>query len=376
MTKPMLLSEFTRLPPKMRATAFDGLSALIDTVADGAPATHRFLRYQWFAAAFAAYGQRGRTLVVEHDGNPVIALPFAAFGPGPAQLAAVPGSYWPFRGFPAHEQAEDGAFDVLVERLEREVNGLRIGPSYDGDAATGALIAAAKRRGWAVLDRFVADSYALDIVAAQRDPENGGHWPRNSTLKKNRFHEKHLASHGELEWKFLTGAELLAGEFDQLAAIEEKSWIAARTDGGDAKFTRTGHGAFWCQAATDPVIAEMLWAALLTIDGEPVAFSFDMNLGALKYAIANSYDPAFAKHSPGRLLYYRNLVRAIEDGMTDVDWGAGDSGYKGAIGAVKGPAIRDWLLLKPGAPAMLGRVLKGMWRRSGQTPAPTGNDEA
>ena len=110
----------------------------------------------------------------------------------------------------------------------------------------------------------------------------------------------------------------------------------------------------------------MLWAALLTVDGEPAAFSFDMNLGALKYAIANSYDPAFAKHSPGKLLYYRNLVRALDDGMTTVDWGAGDSGYKRVIGADKGPAIRDWLLLRPGVPALLGQVLKGMWRRSGQ----------
>jgi CelD/BcsL family acetyltransferase involved in cellulose biosynthesis len=114
------------------------------------------------------------------------------------------------------------------------------------------------------------------------------------------------------------------------------------------------------------VIAEMMSAALLTVDGVPAAFSFDLNLGTLKYAIANSYDPAFAKHSPGRLLYYRNLVRALQDGMTKVDWGAGDSGYKSAIGAEPGPVIRDWLLLRPGAPSMLGRVLQGMWRRSGQ----------
>ena len=87
MTKPMLLSEFARLPAAMRATAFEGLSALIDTVAAAAPKSHRFLRYQWFAAATAAYGLRARTLVVEHDGDPVIALPFAAFGPGPARLA-------------------------------------------------------------------------------------------------------------------------------------------------------------------------------------------------------------------------------------------------------------------------------------------------
>ncbi|THD37845.1 MAG: GNAT family N-acetyltransferase [Sphingomonas sp.] len=362
MTKPMLLADFQRLPPVMRATAFDGLSALIDRVAEAAPVSHRFLCYQWFAAATAAYGLRARTLIVENDGDPVIALPFASFGPGPARLAMVPGSYRPFRGFPAVEGADDAAFDVLVDRLGQEVNGLRVGPNYDGDPATSALIAAVKRRGWAVIDRFIADSYALDMVAAQA--EEGG-WPRASTLKKNRFHEKHLAEHGTLDWRFLSGADLLAGGFDQLAAVEQKSWIGDHAD-TDAKFTKGKHAAFWRQAATDPVIAKMLSAALLTVDGEPATFSFDLNLGTLKYAIANSYDPAFAKHSPGKLLYYRNLARALYDGMTTVDWGAGDSGYKGTIGATKGPAIRDWLLLRPGVPAVLGKTLSGLWRRSGR----------
>jgi CelD/BcsL family acetyltransferase involved in cellulose biosynthesis len=364
MTKPMLLSEFTRLPPAMRATAFDGLSALIDAVAEQADEGHRFLRYQWFAASLAAYGGRARTLIVERDGYPVIALPLAGFGPEAARLAAIPGCYWPFRGFPACADASDGAFDVLIDRLAQEVNGLRIGPSYDGDPAVSGLIAAARRRRWVVLDRFVADSYLLDMAAAQ----SRSSWPRASTLKKNRFHEKHLADHGTLDWRFLSGADLASGGFEELAAVEQKSWIAARTDGSDAKFTKRGHGAFWRQAAADPVIAEMMSAALLTVDEVSAAFSFDLNLGTLKYAIANSYDPAFAKHSPGRLLYYRNLIRALESGMTKVDWGAGDSGYKSTIGAEPGPAIRDWLLLRPGAPSMLGRVLQGIWRRSGQAP--------
>ena len=109
----------------------------------------------------------------------------------------------------------------------------------------------------------------------------------------------------------------------------------------------------------------MVRAALLTIDGAPAAFSFDIDTGALLYAIANSYDPAFAKHSPGKLLYWRNLVAAMQRGVTRVDWGAGDSGYKQVIGATQGAAIRDWLLLRPGLPAFAGRLLAGSWRRSG-----------
>ncbi|WP_052215509.1 GNAT family N-acetyltransferase [Sphingomonas sp. ERG5] len=366
MNKPMLLDDFVRLPASTRAVALDGLSGLLDLVADAAPETHRFLRYQWFAAALLAYGGAARTIVIEQDGNPVAALPMVRFGPGPARLAAVPGCYWPFRSFPASRTADATAFNALVDRLGDEVNALRIGPIYDGDPSLEPLLAAARAKGWAVLDRFVADSYRLDMAAAQAE----GTWPRNSTLRKNRFHEKHLGDHGALDWRFLSGADWAAGGFDALASVEEKSWIAARTDGSDAKFTGTGHGAFWRAAAADPALAAMMWAALLTVDGAPAAFSFDVNAGALKYAIANSYDPAFGKHSPGKLLYYRNLVRALEDGIAVVDWGAGDSGYKRVIGAAQGPAIRDWLLVRPGLPAMLGRALKSVWERSGNAHAP------
>ena len=364
MNKPMLLADFQRLAPLTRAMTLDGLSSAIDLVAQSGPASHAFLRYQWFVAAIAAYGGNARTIVVEADGVPVIALPMARFGPNPARLAAVPGCYWPFRSFPASVAAGEDAYAVLIDQLAGEINALRVGPVYDGDPSVAPLLAAARAKGWVTLDRFVADSYLLDMAGAQA----AGTWPRNSTLRKNRFHEKHLGEHGALAWDFVTGAGWGPGAFDDLAAIEQHSWIAARTDGADAKFTATGHGAFWRAAANDPVLADMMWAAVLRVDGAPAAFSFDINAGALKYAIANSYDPAFGKHSPGKLLYYRNLVRAQADGMTTVDWGAGDSGYKSVIGAERGPAIRDWLLVRPGLPAMLARALRRVWERSGQTP--------
>lgn len=360
MTKPLRLADFDRLPPAVRAFAVEGLAGAIDLAAELAPATHRFLRYQWYAAALGAYGGSARTMLVERDGSPVAALPFVGIGPQALRLAAVPGCYWPFRGFPAEQRAGEGVFGALADGLASEVTALRLGPVYDDDAAVQGLIGAMRKRGWAVLDRFVADSFLLDIGAERA----AGAWPRNSTLRKNRFHEKHLAELGTLDWRFLDGAVLAAGGFDALAQIEEKSWIAARTDGHDAKFTTGGHGGFWRAASHDPVIAAMLHAALLSVDGVPAAFSFDLNAGTLKYAIANSYDPAFAKHSPGKLLYYRNLVAAAGAGITRVDWGAGDSGYKRVIGATRGPAIRDWLLVRPGLPALAGRLLGRLWSAS------------
>jgi CelD/BcsL family acetyltransferase involved in cellulose biosynthesis len=355
MTKPMLLADFARLPSPIRVSVLDGLSGAIDAVAERAAPTHRFLRYQWFLAALAAYGGAARTVLVEEDDEPVIALPFVGIGPKVLRVASVPGCYWPFRGFAIHAAVERRAIDALLDTLAKSVNALRIGPVGDGDPV-GAILERARAKGWAVLDRFVADSFMLDL--AQPD------WPRGSSLRKNRFHEKHLGAHGALEWRFLGRDDWPAG-FDAFAQVEKKSWIAQRTDGRDAKFMRGGHGAVWREAARDPVLAGMFSAALLTVDGVPVAFSFDLDCGATRYAIANSYDPAFARHSPGKLLAYRNLVAARDAGIHTVDWGAGDSGYKQTLGAVQGPALRDWLLVRPGVPALLGHALKARWAASG-----------
>lgn len=359
MNAPLRLDQFELLPAGWSATIADGLSAALDTVADGGPESHKFLRYQWFASALENYGGAAQTIVVSSEAGPGIAMPivmmawFSLLG-----VAMLPGCFWPFRGFPAATR-DPSAWDTLVTALGRTVNAIRIGPVYDNDPTLGPLLAAARRGGWKTLPRRIGESYALDIAGQRAE----GPWPRNSTLRKNRFHEKHLGEHGELSWEFVEHWDDQA--FDDLAAVERASWIASRTDGADAKFTSEGHGGFWRSAAKDPILAEIFHAAMLRVDGKPAAFSFDMDAGTTKYAIANSYDPQFAKHSPGKLLYYRNLVESAERGIDTVDWGLGDSGYKRTIGAVEGPAVRDWLLLKPGLPAAMGGMLSGIWARSG-----------
>jgi CelD/BcsL family acetyltransferase involved in cellulose biosynthesis len=357
MTKPMLLADFARLPPAYRVGVGEGLPAAIDAAAARAPESHRFLRHGWFAAALAAYGGQARTWLVEDDVGPAIALPLVTAGPRWAGLAQLPGCYWPFRSFPAGDVAAAG-WDVLLLALAREWRAVRLGPVQDDDAAVGALIAAARARGWRVLSRDLGRTWRLDMAGLRAE----GDWPRASTLKKNRFHEKHLAARGPLDWRFLGARDWPAG-FDALAGIEETSWIASRTDGRDAKFTRGGHGAFWRAAARDPVLAGMMSAALLTVDGRPAAFSFDLDTGATRYAIANSYDPVLGKHSPGKLLHYRNCTAAIECGVRTIDWGSGDSGYKQVLGATEGPTIRDWLLMAPGVWAWVARLMR-QWKRA------------
>ena len=75
MSKPMLLEEFTRLPPALTVDCVDGLAGAIDAVAARARPSHHFLRYGWLAAALRTYGGHARTLTVAREGEPVVALP-------------------------------------------------------------------------------------------------------------------------------------------------------------------------------------------------------------------------------------------------------------------------------------------------------------
>jgi CelD/BcsL family acetyltransferase involved in cellulose biosynthesis len=340
----------------IEAVAVAGLGPAIDAVAASANPRNRFLTRSWFAVAVGS-GLVTTLVGMRADGSAAIALPVSRRRWG---LGAVPGCYWPHRGFPVVADLGDDelAWFLRSPHVRRGLGRVwRIGPIYADDPALLALKSVARQSGWAVVERRIATSFVLDIAAARAE----GPWPRNSTLRKNRFHEKHLGEHGALEWRFISGAQWTSTVFDDLAAIEAKSWVG-KAEGTDTKFLDPVARAFWEGLAADPAQAERMRAAMLYVGGEPAAFSFDLDVGETKYAIANSYDPAFAKHSPGKCLYYRNLIEAAERGIRFVDWGAGDSGYKTTLGAVPGAEIVDCLVVRP---AILARVIAPLWARSG-----------
>lgn len=334
-----------------------GLDPAIDRVAAMAHDARRFLSRSWFAAAGPR--EMSTVLLSGAEGGPLIALPVATIGP----LRAVPGGYWPFRSFPVADSAsaEDMAALLSDRKARRALGGLwRIGPVYANDPALLLVRDVAPKAGWHVCARTISTAYLLDMKSLAA----AGEWPRNSTLRKNRFHEKHLASHGQLVWRFARGSDWTPALFADLAAIEEKSWHAGASD---PKFMPGPHREVWERLAHDPEQAERMNAAILYVDGKPAAFSFDLDVAGRKYAIANSYDPAYAKHSPGKCLYYRNLAEAMERGIDLVDWGAGDGGYKQTIGAVAGPRIMDCLIIRKGWLTPFIPLIARIWKAIGRS---------
>jgi CelD/BcsL family acetyltransferase involved in cellulose biosynthesis len=337
----------------VEVTVEPGLSPALDEAAAAGDPALAFLRAAWFSADC---GPRPETLVARRpDGRILAALPTFAAKPG---LRAVPGGYWPWRSVPLATDAGDLEIVAFLDHpLTRRLGrAWRMGPQRADDPAGARLARLAEEAGWTPLRRVLGGAWLLDVAKLRAS----GGWPRGSTLRKNRCFEKHLAREGELGFRFVTGADWTAEVFDLFAGIERRAWVGTRTDGRDSKFLAPRHRRVWEAAAADPLLARMMWGSILTVGGEPAAFGFDLDCGATRYCVANSYDPRFARHSPGRILAYRSFEHLGERGVALLDWGPGDPGYKAMMGAEEGPEVVDWLFVRGRA---LAALLRSVWER-------------
>lgn len=322
-----------------------GIASAIDTLSPALAPEHRFLRAAWFGAADE--GCASTLIASRADETPVAALPTVAYGPALVGARTVPGSYWPFRALPiaadatAAELADFLAHPVTLGALGQV---WRLGPTYADDPATQLFSRAAAMAGWTVLSRPLGQSFVFD-------PATG--WPRASTRRRLANYARQLEQQGAVTIESVRGTGWSAALLDDLGAIEQASWVGRATDGSGAKFLSAQRRAAWQRTLCDPVLAEMLMATVLRVDGRPIAFSFDLLTPPVQYSIASSYDEAFAAYRPGKLVTAHLVGQAKALGIMRIDFGAGDSGYKREMGAEAGSRIVDLLLVRNRAASSL-----------------------
>lgn len=345
----------------VEVTLETGYPTAIDDIAARARASHHFLRAAWFAGSGA---EGGETLVARSEGGaPLAALPTVAAHALLPRPRALGGGYWPFRAPVLADDLSDQAMAAMVAhpRFNRTLSPIwRMGPVYADDPAAQRLLPTLMRNGWTVLTRRLGRVFRLDLRALRK----AGEWPRKSTLRRLRGYERQMGSRGELLFETVTGAGWNAEAFKTLASIERRSWVGRDTDGQGAKFLSSVQRRYWRKAVQDPALARALSASILRLGDRPVAFSFDLRAGALQYAIASSFDAHFSAWRPGKIVTYRQFARAMAEGVETIDLGIGDSGYKREMGAVAGPDINDYLVVRY-------RPLAALLRRRWEKPSAT-----
>lgn len=344
-------------PATLTVKTVPGFPFAINGLAQNNLSGHNFLRAAWYEAGAP---EGGRTVVVRRDdGTLVAAIPTCAFGPNVLGTRKVPGSYWPFRGALLATDANPLELaDALGSRNAAQFGPLwRMGPVKAEDPATRMLIAGAQAAGWHVLSQPAGTIWVIDLAAAR-----SAGWPQRSTAKRLGRLERRLDTLGAVAWRHVRGRDWDESALDQMAEVERNSWIAAETDGSGAKFMAPHQRAVWRMALADPVLAEMLCATILLIDGRAVSFSLDMDDGPVQYSIAGSYVSDLGKYDVGKLVTYRIMADAIADGQSLLDMGAGDGGYKQVMGAAPAYELVDLLFVRNFVAANL---LRGWWSRQG-----------
>jgi CelD/BcsL family acetyltransferase involved in cellulose biosynthesis len=329
----------------------------VDQLASADDPARAFLRQAWFDAGELAAASE-YVMARTGSGRPMIAFPLGAKRIGPFSVKQVAGAYWPLRGVPtdadctAEELAEALADPAVAAGLGRV---WRMGPVIDDDSQLKKLVAAAELAGWTVLSRPVGSIFALDLAALTAS----GSWPSNKGKQKDRWRVRQLEKTGPVRIEHFTGVDWSDSTRDAIAEIERNSWVGQLEHGGDTKFLNAHLREVWEGVSRDPAIAKMIRGSLLFVGDRPAAFTFGMDCGTTRYCIANNFDQQFHKFSPGRVLLYDDFTSAATRGITHLDWGLGDGGYKRQMGAEETSSVSDLLLVQS---KWLGALLRPIWR--------------
>jgi CelD/BcsL family acetyltransferase involved in cellulose biosynthesis len=243
----------------------------------------------------------------------------------------------------------------------------RLGPARLDDPAVATLVAAARVAGWRVLARPAGTSWTIDL-----DTMRSTGVPKGSLARKLRRGWRKLETLGTPHWRSIRGAQWDDSVLADLGRIEADSWIARTTDGSGAKFLKPAQRAYWRGALTDPGLAERLSATILMLDARPIAFSFDLDDGPIRYAIAGSYAEDLKHCYIGKHANFRALEQCLALPLSRVDLGSGDSGYKREMGAAPGYDMTDLLLVRS---PIIARALAKAWGPPIDPPQPSASHD-
>jgi CelD/BcsL family acetyltransferase involved in cellulose biosynthesis len=200
---------------------------------------------------------------------------------------------------------QDGVRDLTVVPLDASGPALR------------ALREAARASGYRPFVRPTGRAPYLRLAGDLRAHEG--------SLSRNLRHDvqrrlRRLCEAGVVSVQLSDGSDLLEEGF----RVEALSWKGRR---GTAIASEEETRRFYTDLARWAASVGWLRLAFLRLDGRAIAFQLDLELRSRYYSLKIGYDPEFDRFSPGKLLTYMMVSRAVASGLevyellgTDEPW--------------------------------------------------------
>jgi CelD/BcsL family acetyltransferase involved in cellulose biosynthesis len=203
-----------------------------------------------------------------------------------------------------------GAREIAISALDAEQSTLQV----LGDAA--------RARGYRTVVATTGRSPYLRLPAELSHHER--------SLSRNLRHDaqrrfRRLYEAGAVSVQVADGHERLDELLEEGFEVEQRSWKGGQgTAIGSARRTEM----FYTAVANAAAAAGWLRLAFLRLDGRAIAFQLDLAASRRYYSLKVGYDPLYERYSPGKLLAYTMVSRAVAIGFTSYELLGTDEPWK------------------------------------------------
>jgi CelD/BcsL family acetyltransferase involved in cellulose biosynthesis len=283
---------------------FDSLTGEWSALADRLEAAP-YLYPGWHRAWQAAFGVGALRILAARRGDHLVGVLPMEVRRG--SLSAPTNAHTP--GFDILALDEEAARSLAAALFEMRRLHLSIHPVDADGQALRALSATAAAHGYRTLVQPTGRAPYLRLAQ-----DVHGH---ESALSRNLRHDvrrrfRRLCETGSVSIEVSDGRARLEDLLREGFDVEAKSWKGRR---GTAIAAQDDTTRFYRELAQWAADAGWLRLAFLRLDGRAIAFQFDLEPGLNYYSLKIGYDPAFERFSPGKLLVYTMVARAVAHGF-------------------------------------------------------------
>ncbi|MCA9146689.1 MAG: GNAT family N-acetyltransferase [Planctomycetales bacterium] len=295
-----------------------------------------FQTLEWLTIYWRHFGrdQRLRTLLVYESDQLVGIVPLAINScrtrAGAVRMLGYPLDGWGTRYGPIGEnrQAILSAGLTHLRKTARDWDVLELN-WMSSDNLAAATVAFSDLRVWPQV--FAGSEVSLvDLTHPWNE-----YWTSLSSKHRNnvRRAEKRLATLGEVEMLHTRNGEGNACRvpselYDRCEQLSWQSWQAGSATGTTLTHERVRHFVRDVHEAATAMGGVAIH--LLSVNGEPAAFSYNYVFQGTEFGLRMGYAPKFKSGNPGTVLIHRMLQDCVDGPQRTLDFGEGDSGYKRA----------------------------------------------